>query len=245
MGYHGCVEVCDTDRCRWILRVRHIVVPCMGADYCIVWVLCPMYGVPTSHTKWDARAVAVNCCLAYYVYYVHTCVMWITAQLILLGHSSMLGEQRRIWWLSLMPLATSCAVCLRRCLCLCVCVCTCVHVLCGYFCICVCVCFLCVCVHNHTKKPGYVWFINTFCVIVLLRLCFLCVCVHCAEARVCVAYWHAGPPPPIHNSTASFALLCKTTMGWIHTFLQWVGFSKKSFYSGLFAPLPQADDKFP
>ena len=76
MGYHGCVEVCDTDRCRWILCVRHIVVPCMGcwllyclgsvshvwvltivlfgfcvpcmgADYCIVWVLCPMYGALT------------------------------------------------------------------------------------------------------------------------------------------------------------------------------------------------------
>ena len=37
MGYHGCVEVCDTDRCRWILRVRHIVVPCMGCRllYCL------------------------------------------------------------------------------------------------------------------------------------------------------------------------------------------------------------------
>lgn len=37
MGYHGCVEVCDTDRCRWILRVRHIVVPCMGRRllYCL------------------------------------------------------------------------------------------------------------------------------------------------------------------------------------------------------------------
>ena len=159
--------------------------------------------------------------------------MWITAQLILLGQSPMLGEQRRIWWLPLMPLATSCAVCLRRCLCSCVCVCTCVRVLCGYFCICVCVRFLCVCVDHPTKNPGCVWFINTFCVIVLLCLCFLCVCVHCAEARVCVAYWHAGPPPPIHNSTASFALLCKTTMGWIHTFLQWVGFSKKIFYSAL------------
>ena len=123
MGYHGCVEVCDTDRCRWILCVRHIVVPCMGC-----WLLYCLGSVPR---VWGAdQPYKVRCACggskllsAGVLFVLRTCAMWITAQLILLGQSPMLGEQRRIWWLPLMPPATSCTKCVCRCLCLYLCVC--------------------------------------------------------------------------------------------------------------------------
>ena len=120
-----------------------------------------------------------------------------------------------------MPLATSCAVCLRRCLCSCVCVCTCVRVLCGYFCICVCVScvfvFITILRSQGVCGLSILYVLLCFCVFALFV--FVCTvrkpgCVWPIDMQGHLPPFTIPPPPSLYSAKQ-----------------QWVGFIP--FFNGL------------